>query len=83
MSHDSLLSRYKAASILRMYNKMITMRLLWVLDNVEGLREAADRNEIMFGCVDSWLLYKLTGKHLTEGQPSQRLQTQLDKSLTS
>ena len=66
-----------------MYNKMITMRLLWVLDNVEGLREAADRNEvspmvgsgmllklivkIMFGCVDSWLLYKLTGKHITEG----------------
>ena len=40
------LSRYKAASILRMYNKMITMRLLWVLDNVEGLREAADRNEV-------------------------------------
>ena len=29
-----------------MYNKMITMRLLWVLDNVEGLREAADRNEV-------------------------------------
>ena len=68
-----------------MYNKMITMRLLWVLDNVEGLREAADRNEvssmvgsgmllklfdkIMFGCVDSWLLFKLTGKHITEGEP--------------
>ena len=81
-----------------MYNKMITMRLLWVLDNVEGLREAADRNEvscstvlynltktvkIMFGCVDSWLLYKLTGKHITEGEPSQPLQTQLDTSLTS
>jgi len=58
--------RYKAASILRLYNQMVTMRLLWVLDNVPGLREAADRHEIMFGCVDSWLLYKMTGKHMTE-----------------
>lgn len=59
--------RYKAASILKLYNQMVTTRLLWVLDNVPGLREAAERDEIMFGCVDSWLIYKLTGKHLTEG----------------
>ena len=45
---------------------MVTMRLLWMLDHVPGLREAADKNEVMFGCVDSWLLYKLTGKHVTE-----------------
>ena len=66
MLQDS--ARYKAASILRLYNQMVTMRLLWVLDNVPGLREAAERNELMFGCVDSWLLYKLTGKHITEGK---------------
>ena len=46
---------------------MVTMRLLWMLDTVPGLREAAMRNEVMFGCVDSWLLYKLTGQHITEG----------------
>ena len=46
---------------------MVTMRLLWMLDTVPGLREAAIRNEVMFGCVDSWLLFKLTGKHITEG----------------
>ena len=60
--------RYKAASILRLYNGMVTMRLLWMLDNVPGLRAAADRNEVMFGCVDSWLLFKLTGQHMTEGE---------------
>ena len=43
------------------------MRLLWMLDTVPGLRPAAERNEVMFGCVDSWLIYKLTGKHMTEG----------------
>ena len=47
---------------------MVAMRLLWVLEHVPGLREAADRGEAMFGCVDTWLLYKLTGKHVTEGQ---------------
>ena len=46
--------RYKAASILRMYNKMITMRLLWVLDNVEGLREAAERNEVSSRKLESY-----------------------------
>ena len=51
---------------------MVAMRLLWVLEHVPGLREAADRGEAMFGCVDTWLLYKLTGKHVTEGQCSVR-----------
>ena len=48
---------------------MVTMRLLWMLDHVPGLRDAADRNEVMFGGVDTWILYKLTGKHVTEGGP--------------
>ena len=47
---------------------MVTMRLLWMLDTVPGLREAAQRSEVMFGCVDSWILYKLTGQHITEGK---------------
>ena len=39
----------------------MSLRLLWALDNVEGLREAADSGKAVFGGVDSWLLYKLTG----------------------
>ena len=33
--------------------QMVAMRLLWVLEHVPGLREAADRGEAMFGCVDT------------------------------
>jgi len=33
----------------------------WILDNVEGAREAADRGELLLGNVDSWLIWKLTG----------------------
>lgn len=35
-------------------------KLKWILDNVEGAREKADNGELLFGTVDSWLLWKLT-----------------------
>lgn len=36
-------------------------KINWILENVEGAREKADKGELLFGTVDSWLLYKLTG----------------------
>ena len=36
-------------------------KIKWILDHVEGAREKARRGEILFGTVDSWLLWKLTG----------------------
>ena len=36
-------------------------KLCWILDHVEGAREAAARGELLFGTVDTWLLWKLTG----------------------
>ena len=36
-------------------------KIKWILDNVPGVRERARRGEILFGTVDTWLLWKLTG----------------------
>ena len=36
-------------------------KLQWLLDHVEGARTAAERGELAFGTVDSWLLWQLTG----------------------
>jgi glycerol kinase len=36
-------------------------KLAWILDNVEGARDAAARGELAFGTVDSWLMWHLTG----------------------
>jgi glycerol kinase len=36
-------------------------KLRWLLDHVPGARRAAERGELAFGTVDSWLLWKLTG----------------------
>jgi glycerol kinase len=39
-------------------------KVKWILDNVDGAREAAERGELLFGTVDSWLVWNLTrGKH--------------------
>ena len=36
-------------------------KINWILENVEGAREKAERGELCFGTVDSWLIWKLTG----------------------
>ena len=43
-------------------------KIAWILDHVPGAREAAEKGELLFGTVDSWLIWKLTdGKvHVTD-----------------
>ena len=43
-------------------------KIKWILDHVPGARERARRGEILFGTVDSWLIWKLTGgtAHVTD-----------------
>ncbi len=36
-------------------------KIKWILDNVSGAREAADRGELLFGTIDTWLMWKLSG----------------------
>src|SRR6202012_3953306 len=43
-------------------------KLRWLLDNVPGARAQAERGELAFGTVDSWLIWQLTGGkvHVTD-----------------
>lgn len=43
-------------------------KLRWLLDNVNGARERAEKGELLFGTVDSWIIWKLTGGkvHVTD-----------------
>lgn len=43
-------------------------KIKWILDNVEGAREKAEKGELLFGTIDSWLVYKLSGgtTHVTD-----------------
>jgi len=43
-------------------------KIKWILDNVEGAREKAEKGELLFGNVDTWLIWNLTGGkvHVTD-----------------
>jgi len=49
-------------------------KLRWILDNVDGARQKAERGELAFGTVDSWLVYRLTGGsvHVTDATNASR-----------
>jgi len=39
-------------------------KVAWMLDNIPGARARAERGDLLFGTVDCWLLYKLTGRRV-------------------
>jgi glycerol kinase len=41
-------------------------KIRWILDNVEGARQRAENGELAFGTMDSWVLWNLTGEHMTD-----------------
>jgi len=41
-------------------------KIEWMLENVEGLREKAQDGRAVFGTIDAWLVFKLTGEHRTD-----------------
>jgi glycerol kinase len=41
-------------------------KIRWLLDETPGARAAAERGDILFGTIDAWLIWKLTGRHATD-----------------
>lgn len=52
-------------------------KIKWILDNLPNARERAERGELMFGTVDSWLIYHLTGKKVHATDPTNASRTML------
>ncbi|HEY3341511.1 MAG TPA: glycerol kinase GlpK, partial [Anaerolineae bacterium] len=49
-------------------------KLAWLLDNVRGARQRADDGEVMAGTIDTWLVWNLTGAHVTDITNASRTQ---------
>lgn len=47
-------------------------KLQWLLEHVPGARQRAERGELAFGTVDSWLVYRLCGRHVTDTSNASR-----------
>ncbi|MBE5933219.1 MAG: glycerol kinase GlpK [Lachnospiraceae bacterium] len=58
--------RYKTGLVVDAY--FSATKVKWILDNVDGAREKANRGELLFGTVETWLIWKLTGGkvHVTD-----------------
>ncbi|MBI0294785.1 glycerol kinase GlpK [Streptomyces sp. PRKS01-29] len=62
-------------------------RLRWLFDHVDGLRERAERGEVLFGTMESWLIWNLTGGpdgglHLTDATNASRTMLMNIRSLS-
>jgi glycerol kinase len=47
-------------------------KLRWLLDQDPSLRQRAEAGDVLFGTVDSWLIWNLTGRHLTDATNASR-----------
>lgn len=52
-------------------------KIAWILENVEGAREKADKKELCYGTIDSFLIYRLTGQKSYKTDYSNASRTQL------
>ena len=52
-------------------------KIAWLLDNVDGARARAERGELAFGTIDTWLLWKLTGGRVHRTDASNASRTSL------
>ncbi len=72
-------NRYRAKTGLPLTTYFSGLKLLWILENVEGARKAAESGEAIFGNIDTWLTWNLTGGvndgvHLTDVTNASRTQ---------
>ncbi|HYM36451.1 MAG TPA: glycerol kinase GlpK [Steroidobacteraceae bacterium] len=66
--------RIRAVTGLPLASYFSALKLQWILDNVPSARAQAEAGEILFGTIDTWLLWKLCGLHLTDVTNASRIQ---------
>ncbi|MFI9506543.1 glycerol kinase GlpK [Nocardia sp. NPDC052566] len=59
-------TRYQDRTGLPLSTYFAGPKLRWILDHVDGARERAAAGELCFGTIDSWVLWNLTGEHITD-----------------
>ena len=66
LAGDEGMDRFRARAGLPLATYFSGPKARWILDNVDGARTAAERGELLFGTIDSWLIWNLTGEHVTD-----------------
>jgi len=61
LAADGGIERFKETVGLPLATYCSVTKIAWILENVEGAREAADAGDLLFGTTDCWVLWNLTG----------------------
>ena len=66
--------RFRAATGLPLASYFSALKLRWLLDHVPGAQTRAEADDLMFGTIDSWLMWHLAGVHVTDVTNASRTQ---------
>lgn len=58
--------RYREKTGLPLATYFSGPKITWLLDNLPGARKRAEKGELLFGNIDTWLIWNLTGAHVTD-----------------
>uniref|UniRef100_A0A8D8W390 Glycerol kinase 5 n=1 Tax=Cacopsylla melanoneura TaxID=428564 RepID=A0A8D8W390_9HEMI len=60
--------RFLAGSVIKFMNAQVSLRLLWILTHCQPVRDNVSKRNVLFGTLDTWLIYKLTrgAHHITD-----------------
>jgi glycerol kinase len=73
-ARDGGQDRFRAATGLPLASYFSALKLRWLLDNVPGERARAEAGALAFGTIDTWLMWHLTGEHVTDVTNASRTQ---------
>jgi glycerol kinase len=66
LAEDGGQDRFRAKTGLPLATYFSGPKIAWLLDNVEGARKAAEAGELLFGTMETWVIWNLTGRHVTD-----------------
>ncbi|HSO12739.1 MAG TPA: glycerol kinase GlpK [Anaerolineales bacterium] len=66
LSRDGGQERFRLKTGLPLATYFSGPKLKWILDNVNGARPKAENGDLLFGNIDTWLIWNLTGEHITD-----------------
>jgi len=73
-ARDGGQDRFRAQTGLPLASYFSALKLRWLLDNVPDARRRAEAGDLAFGTMDAWLLWTLTGQHITDVTNASRSQ---------
>ncbi len=63
---DGGLDRFRAVTGLPLTTYFSGLKVRWLLDHIDGLRTRAEEGRAIFGTMDTWVIWNLTGRHVTD-----------------